>query len=173
MLKPPLRNTSRMDATDWAIVEELRRDGRLSNVELSARVGLTPAPCLRRVRRLEADGVIAGYHAHIDPRATGRGFEVLVSVELERKDRDSATAFERSASAFPEVLELRKMFGLPDYVMRVGTADLDAYERFATDKLTAIPGIAKVDSHLTMKVVKHERPTETGPTAGMAVGGAR
>ena len=148
-----------MDATDRRIIAELRADGRLSNVELAERVGLTPAPCLRRVKRLEEDGVITGYTALLDPVAMGHAFDVLVNVDLTHKDRDTVARFEAEVAAFDEVLEVRRMFGLPDYVIRVGTPDLDAFESFVTARLGAVPGIAKVDSHLTMKVVKSpERP---------------
>ena len=143
-----------MDAVDWNIVAELRADGRLSNVELADRVGLTPAPCLRRVKRLEEDGVIVGYTALLDPVAVGHAFEVLVNVDLTHKDQQTVARFEAEAAAFDEVIELRRMFGLPDYVLRVGTPDLDTFEEFVTARLGAVPGIAKIDSHLTMKVVK-------------------
>jgi DNA-binding Lrp family transcriptional regulator len=148
-----------MDPTDQRIIAELRADGRLSNVELAERVGLTPAPCLRRVKRLEDDGVIIGYTALLDPVAMGHAFEVLVNVDLSHKDRDTVERFEAEVAALDEVVEVRRMFGLPDYVVRVGTPDLDTFEAFVTAGLGAVPGIAKVDSHLTMKVVKSpERP---------------
>ncbi|MGV7903903.1 Lrp/AsnC family transcriptional regulator, partial [Mycobacterium kansasii] len=83
-----------MDALDRAIIDELVRDGRLTNQELAQRVGLTPAPCLRRVRRLEADGVITGYTAVLDPAALGRGFEVVINADLGANDRTSVEAFE-------------------------------------------------------------------------------
>jgi DNA-binding Lrp family transcriptional regulator len=143
-----------VDRTDRAIIKLLRVDARISNVELADRVGLTPAPCLRRVRRLEADGVITGYRADIDPEADGRAFEVLVNVELAVKDRDTVMAFETRVAAFDEVVELRRMFGLPDYFVRVATRDLASFEKFIIDELETIPGLAKVDSHLTMKRVK-------------------
>jgi DNA-binding Lrp family transcriptional regulator len=143
-----------VDAVDRKIIAALRADGRVSNVELAARVGLTPAPCLRRVKRLEDDGIIVGYTALLDPAATGHAFEVLVNVDLTHKDRDTVERFEAEVSALDEVLEVRRMFGLPDYVVRVGTPDLDTFETFVTAGLGAVPGIAKIDSHLTMKVVK-------------------
>jgi DNA-binding Lrp family transcriptional regulator len=153
-----------MDVIDRKIIAERRADGRLSNVELAERVGLTPAPCLRRVKRLEDDGVIVGYTALLDPVAMGRAFEVLVNVDLTHKDRDAVERFEAEVAALDEVIEVRRMFGLPDYVVRVGTPDLDTFEAFVTAGLGAVPGIAKIDSHLTMKVVKSpERPT--GPAA--------
>jgi DNA-binding Lrp family transcriptional regulator len=143
-----------MDAIDRKIIAELRAHGRLSNVELADRVGLTPAPCLRRVKRLEDDGAIVGYTALLDPVAMGHAFEVLVNVDLAYKDRDTVERFEAEVAALDEVIELRRMFGLPDYIVRVGTADLDTFEAFVTAGLGAVPGIAKIDSHLTMKVVK-------------------
>jgi len=146
-----------VDALDRAIIDELTADGRLSNVELAQRVGLTPAPCLRRVRRLQRDGVITGYHARVDPEAVGRGFEVLVNVDLAAKDRATVEAFEARVSAFDEVVELRRMFGLPDYFLRVATRDLAAFEVFVTRQLEDTPGIARVDSHLTMKTLKAPR----------------
>src|SRR5262249_26286223 len=111
-----------MDAVDRRIIAELQRDGRLSNVELADRIGLTPAPCLRRVKRLESDGVILGYTARINPQAIGRGFEVLVNIDLTRKDRATFEAFEAAVAALDEVIEVRRMFGLPDYLLRVTTA---------------------------------------------------
>jgi len=149
-----LRNNDEVDTLDRAILDQLRFDGRLSNTTLADRVGLTPAPCLRRVRRLEHDGIITGYRANVDPAAEGRAFEVLINVDLIVKDRATVLAFEDRVAAFHEVLEMRRMFGLPDYQLRVATTDLAAYEAFVTDKLEDTPGIARVDSHLTMKRVK-------------------
>ena len=143
-----------MDAIDRQIIAELRRDGRLSNVELADRVGLSPAPCLRRVRRLESDGVIRGYSARIDPAAVGRGFEVLVNVDLTSKDRATFEAFESAVAALDEVTEIRRMFGLPDYILRVATESIESYETFISTKLGDAPGLAKLDSHITMKLIK-------------------
>ena len=143
-----------MDATDRRIIAELGRDGRLSNVELAERVGLSPAPCLRRVRRLESDGVILGYVAQINPVAVGRGFEVLVNVDLTRKDRATFEAFEDAVAALEEVVEVRRMFGLPDYLLRVATDSIESYETFVSTKLGELPGMDKLDSHITMKLIK-------------------
>lgn len=146
-----------MDRIDRAIIEQLQQDGRLTNQELAARIGLTPAPCLRRVRRLEADGVITGYAATIDLAALGRGFEVLLQAEIATKDLATVEAFEARVSAMDEVVELRRMFGLPDYLIRVRTADADAYERWLTTRLLGDPAIARVDSRITMKLIKSLR----------------
>jgi DNA-binding Lrp family transcriptional regulator len=148
-----------MDLVDHAIVAELVRNARISNVELANRVGLTPGPCLRRVQRLEADGVITGYSARVNQAALGRGFEVLVNVDLTLKDRRSVEVFEESVAKFDEVVEARRMFGLPDYFVRVATADFESYEAFVSTRLTDVPGLARIDSHLTMKTVKSaDRP---------------
>ena len=143
-----------MDAIDRRIIAELSRDGRLSNVELAERIGLSPAPCLRRVRRLESDGVILGYAARINPKAVGRGFEVLVNVDLTRKDRATFEAFEDAVAALEEVVEIRRMFGLPDYLLRIATDSIESYETFVSTKLGDVPGMDKLDSHITMKLIK-------------------
>ncbi|MCL8012011.1 Lrp/AsnC family transcriptional regulator [Streptomyces sp. AS02] len=132
----------------------LRQDGRLTNVELAKRVGLTPPPCLRRVKRLEEAGVIAGYRAVIDAEAVGRGLEVLIDVEVSATDRKTFLDFEDTVASYEEVTEFRRMFGRPDYFIRVAVADHAAYEAFLTGKLTGIPCVLRVESHLTMKTIK-------------------
>ncbi len=143
-----------MDATDRKIIAELQQDGRLTNAELADRIGLTPAPCLRRVKRLESDGVIVGYTAQVNPHAIGRGFEVLVFVDLTRKDRTTFEGFEAAVAALEEVVEVRRMFGLPDYLIRVATPSLEGFESFLSTRLGELPGIDKLDSHITMKLIK-------------------
>ena len=143
-----------MDAIDRAILRQLQADGRISNAELAERVRLSPSPCLRRVRALERAGVIRGYHADVDPGALGRGFEVTVHIELTLKDRATVEAFEAGIAGFDEVLECRRMFGLPDYVVRVAVADQEAYEAFYMNRLAELPGLARVNSQFTMKTVK-------------------
>jgi DNA-binding Lrp family transcriptional regulator len=144
----------RLDGTDWAIIEQLGRNGRMSNLELAQRVGLTPAPCLRRVRRLEAEGVIAGYRAVIDPRAAGRNLEVTASVEVSSTDAQTVVDFEAAVVAFDEVVEARKVFGSPDYFLRIVVADVAEYERFQMEHLTRLPAVSRVNSHQTMKLLK-------------------
>jgi Lrp/AsnC family transcriptional regulator, leucine-responsive regulatory protein len=148
------RHDLSMDALDRAILRHLQADGRLTNVELAERVRLSPSQCLRRVRALERAGVIRGYHAEIDPTAVGRGFEVTVHVELTLKDRATVEAFEAGIAALDEVVECRRMFGLPDYVVRVAVADQAAYESFYMNELAELPGLARVNSQFTMKTVK-------------------
>ncbi len=143
-----------MDPLDRAILRQLQDEGRLSNVDLAARVNLSPSPCLRRVRALEQAGAIRGYHADIDPAAVGRGFEVVVHAELMLKDRATVEAFESRIAQMDAVIECRRMFGIPDYVIRVAVADVDAYEAFYMTQLAELPGLARVNSQFTMKMVK-------------------
>ncbi|MEV8313805.1 Lrp/AsnC family transcriptional regulator [Streptomyces sp. NPDC059900] len=143
-----------MDATDRAIIAELERDGRLTNVELAQRVGLTTGPCLRRVQRLEADGIIRGYRAVVDAARLGRSFEVLLDLTLEAQDSETVERFERTLAEAAEVVELRRLFGNPDYFVRVAVADLAAYETFLSGRVMTIPRVKNVTSHFTMKNVK-------------------
>ncbi|MEV8287775.1 Lrp/AsnC family transcriptional regulator [Streptomyces niveus] len=150
-------NETTLDSVDRDILFQLRQDGRLTNVELAKRVGLTPPPCLRRVKRLEEAGVIAGYRAVLDPHALGRGLEVLVDVEIYAQDRKSFQEFEDTVASFEEVVEFRRMYGRPDYFIRVTVADHAAYEAFITEKLSGLPAVLRLESHLTMKEIKTNR----------------
>jgi DNA-binding Lrp family transcriptional regulator len=123
-------------------------------VELANRVGLTTGPCLRRVQRLEADGVIAGYRAVINPAAVGRSFEVLVDLTLESQDAQTVEHFEQALAGAEEVVELRRLFGSPDYFARVAVADLASYEAFLSQQVMTIPRVRGVNSHFTMKTLK-------------------
>ena len=141
-------------ASIGAILSYLQDDGRLSNVELAQHVNLSPSPCLRRVRALEKSGAIRGYHAEIEPAAVDRGFEVVVHAELMLKDRATVEAFEERIAQMDAVVECRRMFGIPDYVIRVAVADVAAYETFYMTQLAELPGLARVNSQFTMKAVK-------------------
>jgi DNA-binding Lrp family transcriptional regulator len=149
-----MSNVIRLDRVDREILFQLQLDGRLTNVELARRVGLTPPPCLRRVKRLEDAGVITGYRAAINPAAIGRGLEVLADVDINANDLKTVQEFEAIAARYDEVIELRRMFGRPDYFLRVAIADHAAYEAFLTGKLIGLPGVLHVTSHLTMKKIK-------------------
>lgn len=145
-----------LDAVDREILFHLRGDGRLTNVELARRVGLTPPPCLRRVKRLEDLGVIRGYRAVIDAETDGRGLVVLVDVDIATNDLRSFAAFEEQIASFEEVVEAHRLFGRPDYYLRVAVADHAAYEAFLAGKLSALPGVVRITSHLSMKQIKAE-----------------
>lgn len=143
-----------MDRIDRAIIDQLRHDARLTNTELADRVGLTPSPCLRRVRRLEDDGVIVSYHARIAPEALDRGFEVYVELELTNQAKDTVEQFEAALVDIDEVIEARRMFGAPDYQALVAVADLPTYEHLMTQRLMALPGLARLQSRFAMKTIK-------------------
>ena len=143
-----------MDAIDRAIIDQLRRNAQLANTELADLVGLTPSPCLRRVRRLEAEGIILGYHAQIAPAALGRGFEVHVDLDLANQAKDTIRVFEEALIAYDEVVEARRMFGAPDYQALVAVADLQAYETFMTEHLSGLPGLGRLQSRFPMKLIK-------------------
>ncbi|WP_093170715.1 Lrp/AsnC family transcriptional regulator [Sinosporangium album] len=143
-----------MDATDRAILRLLQVEGRMSNLELAERVRLTPSPCLRRVRNLEEAGVITGYRAVVDPASVGRGFQVVVFVELVGQDAETVMAFEEAVMEIDDVIECLRMFGRPDYVLRVAVADMEAFGRVRLEKLGRLPGLDKMTSQIAMKALK-------------------
>lgn len=143
-----------MDTIDHAILCELQVNARLANNELAARVGLSPSACLRRVRRLEADGVVTGYVARFDRASVGCGYEALVWVTLTEVTRPSMLEFETAIQAIPEVIEASRMMGQPDYLLRVVTSDASAFETLYIDALAGLPHVQTLTSQLAMKVVK-------------------
>ena len=149
-----MSNNHAVDDLDRAIIDELQNDARLSNTELARRVGLTPAPCLRRVQRLEREGVIEGYHAALNPKAAGKGFEVIVAVDIAVNNTATVQDFEAAAVTVPEVTEVRRMFGQPDYYLRVQVADGEAYEALSISTLSQLPAVSRVLSHQTMRRLK-------------------
>jgi Lrp/AsnC family leucine-responsive transcriptional regulator len=142
-----------MDDVDRAILAVLEQDGRISNADLASRVGLSPSPCLRRVRRLEELGAIRGYRALVDPAAVGRGLRVFAGVRLVRHAREHVAAFERAVQQLPEVVQTHHVTGNYDYLLQVEVADLPAYEDFHANRLADLPGVAAVTSYVTMKTL--------------------
>ncbi|TLP74324.1 Lrp/AsnC family transcriptional regulator [Nesterenkonia sphaerica] len=149
-----MRNKHTLDELDHAIIAELVADARLSNTELARRVGLTPAPCLRRVQRLERAGVIAGYHAAVSAKAAGRGFEVIVAIDIAVNNSVTIEDFESAVVQVPEVTEVRRMFGQPDYYLRVEVTDGEAYESSVIRTLSQLPAVNRILSHQTMRRLK-------------------
>ena len=143
-----------LDGLDREILFQLEREGRLSNVELADRVGLTPPPCLRRVKRLEAEGYITGYRAVLNPELTGRAFDVMVAVDINATDRQTVDDFEAAIVSFDEVVAVRRLFGQPDYLVQVAVADAVEFEAFLTGKLIGLPALSRTVSHQTMKRIK-------------------
>lgn len=146
-----------MDAVDRRIIRVLQRDGRITNQDLSEEVGLSPSPCLRRVRLLEAAGVIEGYAAVIDQVRYGLPVNVFVSVRLTRQNDEEIGRFESAILGWEEVMECFLMTGTRDYLMRVVVADLEGYERFLKTKLTRLACVASVESNFAMGVIKRSR----------------
>jgi DNA-binding Lrp family transcriptional regulator len=154
-----------VDLTDRKIIAELQTAGRLTVTELAQRVALSVAPCHRRLRELERSGVIRGYRAIIDPAAVGLGFEVLVQVTMDREDASTITAFERGLAAIAEVRHAERLFGDPDYLVRVATADLVSYQALRDEKLATLPGVQRLTSTIVMKRIVDDRPYPALPPA--------
>jgi Lrp/AsnC family transcriptional regulator, leucine-responsive regulatory protein len=144
-----------LDALDRKILSSLQVNGRMSLAELSDRVGLSPSPCLRRVRHLERSGVITRYVAVIDQRTVGLPVSVFVSIKLEKQKQESLDRFAKAVERWPEVLECYLMTGSRDYWLRVVVPDLEAYERFVKQKLTRLEGIASIESSFALEQVKY------------------
>jgi DNA-binding Lrp family transcriptional regulator len=147
-----------VDKIDRMILAELESEGRLTVAELAQRIGLSAAPCHRRLRELERTGVIRGYRAVIDPGALGLGFEVLVSVTMDREDAATIAAFESALATVAEVRNAERLFGDPDYLVRVATADIAAFQRLRDEKLATLPGVRRLTSTIVMKRIVEERP---------------
>ena len=144
-----------LDAIDRRILGALQDDARIANNELAARVGLSPAPCLRRVRALEETGVIRRHVSLVDPGAVGLPVSVFVSISLERQVEEALKRFERAVLTRPEVMECYLMTGDADYLLRVVCADLAAYERFVLEHLAKAPGVSSIRSSFALKQVKY------------------
>ncbi|SEI00338.1 Lrp/AsnC family transcriptional regulator [Paracoccus alkenifer] len=145
-----------LDATDRRILNQLQRDSKQTNVELSARVGLSPSPCLSRVKQLEKDGFIRGYVALLDPESVDLSINVFIRVTLEKQVERALQVFEQKMNAFPEVMECYLMTGDSDYLVRVIVPDIQALERFIVKELTTIPGVSNIRSSFALKQVKYK-----------------
>jgi DNA-binding Lrp family transcriptional regulator len=161
-----------MDDIDRKILAELQQDGRLTVTELAGRAQLTPAPCHRRLRELERTGVITGYHAVLDPAAVGFGFEALVSVTLDRGDADTVAAFEAALAQVLEVRHAERLFGDPDYLLRVVAPDLNDYAALRDHKLATLPGVQRITSTIVMKRIIDNRQLPLPAPRSGTVGGA-
>lgn len=146
-----------MDALDREILAQVQSDGRLTLTELADRVGLSVSPCHRRLRALERDGVITGYRAQLDPAKVGLGFEALVFVTMDTTSADTVAAFEEAVAAVPQVLRAERLFGDPDYLLRVVAADLPSYQELWDTRLAALPGVHRVGSTIVMKSIVQDR----------------
>jgi len=144
-----------LDPTDRRILRVLQDNARISNADLAREVGLSPSPCLRRVRELEEAGVVRGYVALLEPGAVGLPVSVFIQVTLERQVEQALELFEQTIAARPEVMECYLMTGDADYLLRVVVADVAAYERFLKEHLTRIPGVSSIKSSFALNQVKY------------------
>ncbi len=152
-----------LDAIDRKILAALQENARLPNVQLAEAVGLSPSPCLRRVRELEEQGVIQRYVTLLNPAPIGLPVSVFVNVTLERQVELALDRFEKAILGRPEVMECYLMTGDADYLLRVVAADLAAYERFLIDHLTRVRGVASIKSSFALKQVKYRTALPLGP----------
>lgn len=144
-----------LDQIDRKILVELQNDARISNVDLAQRVGLSPSPCLRRVRALERSGVIKRYGTLLDAAKVGLGVSIFVQVTLERQIEAALETFEEAVGARPEIVEAYLMTGDADYLLRIVVPDMEAYEQFLKQHLTRIPGVASIKSSFALNQVKY------------------
>lgn len=147
-----------MDAIDERIVQQLGRDGRVSNAELAERVGLSASACSRRVQELERKGVILGYRAILNGAALGTGFTAYVAVGLSQHTKDEQLSFERAMAGASAVRECHNVTGAIEYLLRVEVGDLPAYKHFHTEVLGALPQVSTITSYIVMASTKDERP---------------
>jgi DNA-binding Lrp family transcriptional regulator len=143
-----------LDSIDRRLLAELQAEGRVTNVELAQRVGLTAPPCLRRVRALEEAGVIRGYHADIDASKMGFAITVFAMVSLKSQAEDDLRGFENHVRALPEVRECHMLNGEIDFILKIVSRDLQSFQEFLTSKLTPAPNVASVKTSLTIRTAK-------------------
>jgi Lrp/AsnC family transcriptional regulator, leucine-responsive regulatory protein len=146
--------TSNLDEIDLKILQLLELDGRLTNVELAERVGLSPSPCLRRVRRLETEGIIEGYGARINRTKVGLGLTVFVAVKLERPGEPEARHFRESMQRLPQVLSCYLISGKPDFLLEVTVSDLSQYSNSLLASLRELPQIKEMQSSFVLDTIK-------------------
>ena len=145
-----------LDSIDRRLLAELQDDGRMTNVELAERVGLTAPPCLRRVRALEEKGAIRGYHAVLDPTLLGYPITVFAMVSLKSQAEEDLRGFEQHIKGLPEVRECHMLNGEIDFILKIVSKDLQSFQEFLTSKLTPAPNVASVKTSLTIRTAKNE-----------------
>ena len=144
-----------LDEIDRQLLQELQAEGRVTNVELARRVGLTAPPCLRRVRALEDEGVIRGYHADLEPSKLGFAIVVFAMVSLKSQAETALREFEEAMQDLPEVREVHMLNGEIDFILKIVSRDLQSFQEFLTSKLTPAPNVASVKTSLTIRTSKY------------------
>ncbi len=147
-----------LDRFDHAILAALQADGRLSNVELAERVGLSPSPCLRRVKRLEAEGYITGYRSVLDRDKVGLGLTVFVEIKAARHRIDDSQALQSHLAAIPEVVAAHMVSGEADFLVEVVVPDLKAYERVLNERLLVLDMVKDIRSNFAIRIIKTAAP---------------
>ncbi len=145
-----------LDPIDLKILDELQSDGRITNVDLAAKVGLTAPPCLRRVRALEQSGVIKSYHADIDPAALGYTISVFAMVSLKSQAETDLKAFEDLIRSIPEIRECHMLNGEIDFILKILAKDLQSFQELLTTQLTSAPNVSSVKTSLTIRTAKDQ-----------------
>ena len=153
------------DRTDLRLLALLQRQGRATNAELAAQVNLSPSACLRRIQRLEANGVVAGYAARLDPQALGLGLQAFVRVQLEKHGQQGLDRFIEGVDTWDEVVACHALTGDMDYLLQVVVQDLEHFSRFLLDKLINATGVADVNSSFVLRTVKQTRALPLGHLA--------
>lgn len=147
-----------MDKIDRQILSLVQNNARISAAELAHLTGVSSSTCLRRLRTLERNGVIEGFHTRIDPAAVGYSTQVIAFITLEREDRLTVAALEDGLAALPQVISAERLFGDPDFLIRVVARDLTDYQRIRDEHLSELPGVARITSTLVMRTIVSERP---------------
>ena len=145
-----------LDSIDRRLLAELQAEGRVTNVDLARRVGLTAPPCLRRVRALEEAGVIRGYHADLDASKLGFAITVFAMVSLKSQAEEDLRGFEDHVKTLPEVRECHMLNGEIDFILKIVSKDLQSFQEFLTSRLTPAPNVASVKTSLTIRTSKQE-----------------
>lgn len=156
----------KLDQIDHNILRLLQEDARMTNADLAEKVGLSPTPCLRRLRRLESEGVIKGYHAELNREALGVNVTVIILVKLEREDDSTLREFEAQVKKRPEVMECYLVTGKFDYFIRVMIPSLSAYETFLSETILRMPKVATVESSFTLREVERKTVMALPPLNG-------
>ena len=151
-----------LDAADRRILAALQKDARQTNVELADQAGLSPSPCLRRVKQLEAAGVIKGYRTQLDRDALGLALTVFVEMKVGRHSRKNADALQAALVAMPEVVACHMISGAADFIAEVVVADLKAYEKLLSEKLLTLPIVSDIRSNFSIRPIKADGPLPLG-----------
>ncbi len=146
-----------MDKIDRQIIGILQTEGRITNSELAKHIGLSAGPCLERVKKLEKNGIIVGYHAHVNPEKIGIGMFSFVEVTLSRHRQDAVASFVDAIKHIPEIINCYHITGRADYLLKIATKDIAAYEQFVIHTLSALPGVQHLETMVVLSAVKAEK----------------